>query len=104
MFAPRPISLVKAIKRATWTHQCPNLNQYLQRYVVLLFPEINICHVTQYTLTHHFVRRLIGFVVCCDTVKQQKHHRQRQQGHHRDFMCNEGHFLVLRELAEKEKV
>ena len=71
----------------------PKLNQYLQRYVVLFFPEINICQVTQYTLTHHFVRRLIGFVVCCDTVNQQKQRRQRQQGHHGDFMPNEGHFF-----------
>ena len=76
----------------------------MQRYVVLLFPEINVCHVTQYTLTRRFLRRLIGFVVCCDTVNQQKHRRQRQQGHHGDVMCNEGHFLVLHELAEKEKV
>ena len=56
--------------------------------VVLLFPEIKICHVTQYTLTHHFVRRLIGFVVCCNAVNQQKHRRQRQQRHHGDFMRN----------------
>ena len=76
----------------------------MQRYVVLLFPEINNCHVTQYTLTHHFVRRLIGFVICCDTVNQQKHRRERQQGHHGDFMRNKGHFLVLHELAEKEKI
>ena len=76
----------------------------MQRYVVLLFPEINICQVIQYTITYHFVRRLIGFVVCCDTVNQQKHRRRRQQGHYRDFMCNEGYFWVLRELAEKEKI
>ena len=54
------------------------VDQYLQRNVVLLFPEINICQVTQHSLTHHLVRRLIGFVVCCDTVNQQKHRRQRQ--------------------------
>ena len=54
---------------------------------VLLLSEIYICQVTQYTLTHHFVRRrLIGFVVCCDTVNQQNHGRQREQGHHGDFM------------------
>ena len=39
-----------------------------------------------------------------NTANQQKHRRQRQQGHHRDGMRNEGHFLVLHELAEKEKV
>ena len=80
------------------------MNQYLQRYVVLLFSEINICQVTQYTLTHHFVRRLTGFVVCYDTANQQNQRRQRQQGHHRDGMRNEGHFFVLHELAEKGKV
>ena len=47
-------------------------------------------------VTHHFVRRLIGFVICCDRVHQQKHRRQRQQVHHRDFVRNEGHFLILR--------
>ena len=72
--------------------------------VVLLFPEIKICHVRQYTLTHHFVRRLIGFVVCCNAVNQQKQRRQRQQRHHGDFMRNQGHFLVLHELAEKRKI
>ena len=76
----------------------------MQRYAILLFPEINICQVTQYTLTHHFIRRLAGFVVCRDTVNQQKHRRQRQQGYHRDFMRNESHYLVLHELAEKEKI
>jgi len=37
-------------------------------------------------ITYHFVRRLIGFVIGCGTVKQQKHRKQRQQGHHRDFV------------------
>ena len=80
------------------------MNQYLQRYVVLLFSEINICQVTQYTLTNHFVRRLTGFVVCYDTANQQNQRRQRQQGHHGDFMGNEGHLLILHKLAEEEKV
>ena len=52
-------------------------------------------------VTYHFVQQVIGFVVCCDTVKHQKHCRQRQQGHHGDFMWNEGHFLLLREKFTK---
>ena len=48
-------------------------------------------------ITHQFVRRLIGFVVCCDRVNQQKHRRHGQQGHDRDFMRN-SHFFVLRDL------
>ena len=46
-------------------------------------------------IRYRLVRRLIGFVICCDTVTQQKHRRQRQQGHHGNHVRNERHFLIL---------
>ena len=55
----------------------------------LLFTEINMAKnivLLASKITYHLARRLICFVVCCDTALQQKHRRQRQQGHHRDFM------------------
>ena len=55
-------------------------------------------------ITDHFVGRLIGFVICCGTVDQQKHRRQGQQGHHRDFVRNEGHFLILHEFSVEKRV
>jgi len=35
--------------------------------------------------TYHFVRRLIDVVISCGTINQQKHRKQRQQGHPRDI-------------------
>ena len=68
--------------------------------------KINITKKYRFTIsskiTYHLVRRLIGFVICCGTGNQQKHRKQGQQGHHRDFMRNEGHFLILHELAAEK--